>query len=180
MGSGGWGGAGRSDPVPDAHLVAWHGFGDGRHVWNRSHAFRRGDAQRAHLACLDVSDRTGNVIEHHLHLTGEQVGERGGRAAVRQRYAPRGSTKLYGADHNALATARNSLIAPYHAQWYCPPLFWTLSGTPEPMPKPRAARLETPTARRRLAPRKKPYWLIVSPNIALGYRRNRGTGTWNV
>jgi hypothetical protein len=66
-----------------AHLVARHGFADGRHVWNRSHAFRRGDAQRAHLACLDVPDRTGNVIEHHLHLTGEEVGERGGRAAVR-------------------------------------------------------------------------------------------------
>jgi integrase len=48
------------------------------------------------------------------------------------------------------------------------------------MPKPRAARLETPTARRRLAVRKKPYWLIVSPNIAVGFRRNRGAGTWNV
>jgi integrase len=28
--------------------------------------------------------------------------------------------------------------------------------------------------------RKKPYWLIVSPNIAVGYRRNRGAGTWSV
>jgi hypothetical protein len=29
-----------------------------------------------------MPDRTGNVIEQHLHLTGEQVTERGGRAAV--------------------------------------------------------------------------------------------------
>jgi len=73
----------RRDPVPDAHLVAGHGFADGRHVGNRSHPFRPGHAQGAHLAAPDVPDRTGNVIEHHLHLTGEQVAERGGRAAVR-------------------------------------------------------------------------------------------------
>ena len=48
------------------------------------------------------------------------------------------------------------------------------------MPKPRAAKLETATARRRLAVRKKPYWITVSPNIRLGYRRNEGAGTWNV
>jgi len=48
------------------------------------------------------------------------------------------------------------------------------------MPKPRAAKLETATARRRLAPRKKPYWTRLSPGIALGYRRNAGAGTWSV
>jgi hypothetical protein len=48
------------------------------------------------------------------------------------------------------------------------------------MPKPRAARLETPTARRRLEVRKKPYWITISPGIALGYRRNAGSGTWSV
>jgi hypothetical protein len=48
------------------------------------------------------------------------------------------------------------------------------------MPKPRAAKLETATARRRLGPRKKPYWTRLSPGIALGYRRNAGAGTWSV
>src|SRR5262245_35230555 len=48
------------------------------------------------------------------------------------------------------------------------------------MPKPRAARLETATARRRLKVRKKPYWITISPGIALGYRRNAGSGTWSV
>jgi integrase len=53
--------------------------------------------------------------------------------------------------------------------------------TPEPfIPKPRAAKLETPTARRRLAVRKKPYWTTISPGIHLGYRRNAGAGTWSV
>jgi integrase len=48
------------------------------------------------------------------------------------------------------------------------------------MPKPRAARLETPTARDKLAVRKAPYYKTVSPNIQLGYRRNEGAGTWSV
>jgi len=48
------------------------------------------------------------------------------------------------------------------------------------MPKPRAARLESATARRKLDVAKKPYWKMVSPGIALGYRRNEGPGTWSV
>ena len=48
------------------------------------------------------------------------------------------------------------------------------------MPKPRNAKLESPTARRRLAVRKKPYWTTISPGIHLGYRRNAGSGTWSV
>src|SRR5262245_19657291 len=48
------------------------------------------------------------------------------------------------------------------------------------MPKPRAAKLETATARRKLAVRKKPYWTPVSPGIHLGYRRNAAAGTWSV
>jgi hypothetical protein len=48
------------------------------------------------------------------------------------------------------------------------------------MPKPRAAKLETATARRRLDVRKKPYWIRLSPGIHLGYRRNEGAGTWSV
>ena len=48
------------------------------------------------------------------------------------------------------------------------------------MPKPRASSLETATARRKLAVRKKPYWATVSPNIAVGYRRNQDAGTWSV
>jgi hypothetical protein len=48
------------------------------------------------------------------------------------------------------------------------------------MPKPRSAKLETPTARRKLSVRRKPYYTTVSPGIALGYRRNVGSGTWSV
>src|SRR5262245_2423775 len=52
--------------------------------------------------------------------------------------------------------------------------------TRSPMPKPRAPKLETATARRKLAVRKKPYWTAISPGIHLGYRRNAGAGTWSV
>jgi integrase len=48
------------------------------------------------------------------------------------------------------------------------------------LPKPRNAKLESATARRRLAVRKKPYYVRLSPGIALGYRRNAGAGTWTV
>jgi integrase len=48
------------------------------------------------------------------------------------------------------------------------------------LPKPRNAKLESATARRKLAVRKKPYYVRLSPGIALGYRRNAGAGTWSV
>jgi integrase len=48
------------------------------------------------------------------------------------------------------------------------------------MPKPRAARLETATARRRLRARRKPYFVTISRGIELGYRRNLGGGSWSV
>jgi hypothetical protein len=48
------------------------------------------------------------------------------------------------------------------------------------MPKPRASKLETATARRKLNVRRKPYFTLVSPNIHLGYRRCKGPGSWSV
>jgi integrase len=44
----------------------------------------------------------------------------------------------------------------------------------------RSAKLETRTARLKLAVRGKPYFVTVSPGIALGYRRNASTGAWIV
>src|SRR5262249_58844660 len=48
------------------------------------------------------------------------------------------------------------------------------------MPKPRNAKLESATARRKLPVRKLPFYTTVSPGIQLGYRRNEGPGTWSV
>jgi hypothetical protein len=44
----------------------------------------------------------------------------------------------------------------------------------------RSFILETRNARRRLAIRKRPYWITISPGTGLGYRRNNGAGTWSV
>jgi integrase len=44
----------------------------------------------------------------------------------------------------------------------------------------RSSTLETRTARLKLAPQGKPYWIAVAPGISLGYRRNTGPGAWNV
>ncbi len=46
--------------------------------------------------------------------------------------------------------------------------------------KTRASKLETRTTRLRLEIRRKPYFVTVAPNIAVGYRRNIGAGTWSV
>jgi hypothetical protein len=49
------------------------------------------------------------------------------------------------------------------------------------MAKARSSRLENPTARLKLATRKKPYGTAkLSPGISLLYRRNAGAGTWIV
>jgi integrase len=49
-----------------------------------------------------------------------------------------------------------------------------------PTKKPRAQRLETASARRKLPISKKPLYVKIAPNIRLGYRRNEGPGTWSV
>jgi integrase len=48
------------------------------------------------------------------------------------------------------------------------------------MPKPRAAKLESATARLKLPVAGKPIWVALAPGISLGYRRNAGAGTWSV
>src|SRR5829696_7650696 len=43
----------------------------------------------------------------------------------------------------------------------------------------RDTRLETRTARLRLAPRSKPYWRSIETGLHIGYRRlSQGSGTW--
>src|SRR6516165_6948139 len=49
-----------------------------------------------------------------------------------------------------------------------------------PTKKPRAQRLETASARRKLPISKKPLYVKIAPNIRFGYRRNEGPGTWSV
>src|SRR5262249_59285770 len=77
-----------------------------------------------------------------------------------------------------LVIALKSAIAFHEPLCYSTPLLRTLAGYRAPMPKLRAAKLETPTARRRLEVRKKPYWTTISPGIHLGYRRNAGAAPW--
>jgi len=44
----------------------------------------------------------------------------------------------------------------------------------------RSASFQTRTARLKLAIRKKPYAVRISPSIRLGYRRNQTAGVWRV
>src|SRR5262249_8384634 len=116
-------------------------------------------------------------------------GPRPTTATVERREAsvPRhGELSFHGAPHKSTALrttphvrASKSAIAFHEPICYSAPLLRTLVGH-QAMPKPRSAKLETPTARRRLEVRKKPYWTTISPGIHLGYRRNAGAGTWSV
>src|SRR5262249_47085649 len=90
--------------------------------------------------------------------------------------------------HNSPQASRNALGVRNLMLWrsialHGAPLvyFGHLSDTgSHSLPKPRNAKLESATARRKLAVRKKPYYVRLSPGIALGYRRNAGAGTWTV
>jgi integrase len=57
-----------------------------------------------------------------------------------------------------------------------------MDATKEPIvPKVRNASFETPTARLKKEPRRKPYWFSIARRVALGYRRNaNGEGSWSV
>ena len=46
--------------------------------------------------------------------------------------------------------------------------------------KIRSPSLENRTSRLKLAVRKKPFFVVVSPGVSLGYRRNAGAGSWSV
>ena len=46
--------------------------------------------------------------------------------------------------------------------------------------KLRSTVLDSRTARSKLTPRRKPFWVAVAAGISLGYRRNAGPGTWSV
>src|SRR5262249_59168808 len=49
-----------------------------------------------------------------------------------------------------------------------------------PVRTPRPAKRESPPARRRPRAGRKPYFVTVSPNVQLAYRRNEGAGSWSV
>jgi site-specific recombinase XerD len=46
--------------------------------------------------------------------------------------------------------------------------------------RPRSNQIENRTNRLKLQVRRKPYYAAIAPGIALGYRRNKGAGTWSV
>jgi integrase len=45
--------------------------------------------------------------------------------------------------------------------------------------RPRSSQLETRTARLKLPARRKPHYTTIGPGIAVGYRRNKGAGSWS-
>src|SRR5262245_56221626 len=72
-----------ADAIPCASFEAWHGIADGWNVWERLQPPHRSHGERAQLARPDVFDRRRHGGEHDLHLSAEQIGECGPRAAIR-------------------------------------------------------------------------------------------------
>src|SRR5262249_34365174 len=67
---------------PAGRLVALEETVDRRHLRQERKPRGCGHAQRAKLASVDVRQRGRRHVEHHLHLTGEEIGHRRGRALV--------------------------------------------------------------------------------------------------
>src|SRR5215471_16102750 len=72
-----------ADAEPTARLVARHKFVDGWDVRQRLRARRGCHRQCSHLAGPDVLDRPSRGDEVDLHLSANEVGERGCRTAIR-------------------------------------------------------------------------------------------------
>src|SRR5262245_32652547 len=72
----------RADAIPRTRLVAGHEIGDGRSIRQQVRARRAGDRQHAQPARTDVLDRRRYVVEHHLHLPANHVGQCGRTAAI--------------------------------------------------------------------------------------------------
>jgi hypothetical protein len=45
--------------------------------------------------------------------------------------------------------------------------------------RPRSSQIETRTARLKLPVRRKPFYVACAPGVGVGYRRNKGAGTWS-
>ena len=72
----------RADAVPAARLEGRHHGTHGRNVRQLFRCRRRRHAERPQLAGPDVFDRRGHGGEHDLHLSAEQVGQRGCGTAI--------------------------------------------------------------------------------------------------
>src|SRR6266446_7382509 len=73
---------GHADAEPGGSLVAVDGFGDGGEVGHRRLALRGGDGERADPAAVDMRGGGGQVVEEHMNLAGDEVGEGGAGALV--------------------------------------------------------------------------------------------------
>ena len=75
---------GRSQAKPGEHLIARNaGLLHGGHLRQGRAALRRSHRQRLELAALDQTQGRGQVVKHHLHLTGHQGSQSGGRSPIR-------------------------------------------------------------------------------------------------
>ena len=72
----------RRETVPGARLVARQEIGDQRQVRQHIRTRRAGDRKAAQLAGFDVLGAGRKIVEHHMHLAGEHVGERRRAAAI--------------------------------------------------------------------------------------------------
>src|SRR5215468_4716803 len=73
---------GRTETLPPAGLITRHELANRRNIRQRLRARRGGYCERAQPASPDILDRCGSVDEYDLHLPGEQINERGPRAAI--------------------------------------------------------------------------------------------------
>src|SRR5437660_2781733 len=79
----GWRAPGRAEAVPPGGLVAWHEIPHGWDIRQFRRSRRAGHCEGAQLARPDVLDRRCQRAEYHLHLSADEIGQRGRVAAIR-------------------------------------------------------------------------------------------------
>jgi hypothetical protein len=74
---------GRADAGKTGGLIAGQEFSHRWNVWKHVQTLRGRDRQGAQLAGLDVWDRFRHGSENHLHVAGDQIGDRRRAALIR-------------------------------------------------------------------------------------------------
>src|SRR5262249_61701957 len=74
---------GRADAGPRARLETRHKVAKWRDVGKRRQPCRGGHSQRAQPAGPDMFDGGGHVVEHDMHLSANEIGQRRGRSPIR-------------------------------------------------------------------------------------------------
>src|SRR2546429_1143260 len=100
----------RHDAEPGDRLESRENLGKCRHVGKRRDAPLAAHRKQLQLAAYDVLSRHAEIVEHHLHLPGEQVGKRGRAPLVGNVREAHASHRFRSEEHTSELQSRLHLV----------------------------------------------------------------------